>query len=482
MDEKHAPSLYDQLLKFSAAGRVPFHMPGHQRAAFPWLGDAARIDFTEIEGLDNLHAPEGILRDASDRAARRWGADRSFLLTGGSTVGALAAIWTAAKGGRPLILARSCHRSVYHAAMLTGSPVMYIAPRLHPLGFALGITAADAEEAFEKSPDAAALVITSPTYDGVVSDVASIAAVCHRHGAVLIADAAHGAHLGFLDPSVLNPVRLGADLVFMSLHKTLPALTQTAVLHVNGSRIDPDGIAAALGIFETSSPSYPLLASADGCINAMGDDALFENWRACLARIRENARGLLVVPGSADDPYSADPADPGSGVFAFDASKLILAVPGMSGPDAAQILRRDFRIEPEMVSARYVLLMTGAGTNERHADALIAALRCLAERAVSDEGRTPPSLSGARADLPDARMTMGDAAARGSELIPLEDAAGRIGGEFLTAYPPGIPLLAPGEIIEGGLIHLVRRLAGDGIAVTTSRGTFDEGVRVLREL
>ena len=231
--------LYNILKEFAVHGRYPFHMPGHKRSSdFDYLsGIPAEIDFTEIDGLDNLHAPEGILLEAQTNAAKVYKADRSFFLVNGSTGGILAAIYAVSRGKRDIIIQRSCHKSVFNALSLCNLRASYIMPRIAPEGIFLDITPEQVQSAIEKNPSACAVVITSPSYDGVVSDIASIAEICHGHGIPLIVDAAHGAHLGFLDPSVKSPVECGADITVMSLHKTLPSLTQTAILHLKSNLI-----------------------------------------------------------------------------------------------------------------------------------------------------------------------------------------------------------------------------------------------------
>ncbi len=459
--------LYDFLTDAGAHGRIPYSMPGHLHDAdrFDWLGGLAPIDFTEIDGLDDLHAPEGILLEAMQRAAERYGAARTFFLVGGSTVGILAsvtAVCRASKKEHPsLLIARNCHKSVYHAALINRAELRFIQPDAHPLGFCLDVKPEAIEKALSDGALPDGVVLTSPTYDGVVSDVAGIAEVCHRAGVPLIVDAAHGAHLGFLDSAVPSPVSCGADWTVMSLHKTMPSLTQTGLLHVRGLLADPALAEECLGCFETSSPSYPLMASIDGCVGAMEDPALFTNWRGRIRKLRAAAGDLFVRP---------------SGVFAFDESKLLLAVDGMSGPEAAAVLREEYNIEPEMISPRYILLMTGAGIGQRHVDALLPFLARFRGRGVPHDRRSVKPNA-----LPPSRMRMDQAIRRETEEIRLEEAEGRIAATVLTVYPPGIPLVVPGEEISRAVIDAVRENPAGGGRVLTSRGTFDGTVTVCSE-
>ena len=458
---------YDILMETSEHGRAPYHMPGHKRnPAFDYLGGMAELDFTEIEGLDNLHSPEGIIRDTMDLAKELYGAKESFLLVNGSTGGILAAVYACCAGRKPLIAVRNAHKSVYHAAMLCGGTVEYLRPRLAGDGLVLDVTPEEAARAIEARPDAGAMLITSPTYDGVISGIAEIAEVCHAHGIPLIVDAAHGAHLGFLNPGIASPVACGADLVIMSLHKTLPSLTQTGLLHAAGDLVDPENVMRALTIFETSSPSYLFMASIDGCLHEMKNPALFEHWRKQLSRLYTEAcrwEGVrLRCPHRMPD-----------GAFAFDESKLILSCGGYGGEELAEILREKFGIEPEMTAQGYVLLMTGAGDTDEMTDRLCEAFRYL--------GNHPRPLlrqefcASPYGVLPESVLPLSDALAAETEIIPLEQACGRISSEFVMPYPPGIPLITPGERITEERILAIRT----ALNVVTSRGKFDGGLRVV---
>ena len=457
--------LYDILKQTSGNGRMPYHMPGHKRnPAFDYLGGTAGIDFTEIDGLDNLYSPEGILRDTMNLAAEVYRAKESFLLVNGSTCGILAAVYSVCRGGKPLIAVRNAHKSVYNAALLCQSPVHYLLPRLSEDGMVLDIAPNEVQCAVDNCPDAGAVLITSPTYDGVVSDIAGIAEVCHAHGIPLIVDAAHGAHLGFLNPSVKSPVECGADLVIMSLHKTLPSLTQTGLLHVSGDLVNPETVMQSLTIFETSSPSYLFMASIDGCLHEMRKPELFTAWSEKIAHLRKTAE---TCPGVC--------LRKPEGVFAFDESKLILMCDGYSGEELAAILRNDFGIEPEMTAQGYVLLMTGAGDTDEMTGRLCEAFRYLGDHpraAVSREFCTSPY-----GIVPESVMPLSDALTAETEIVPLEEACGRISAEFVMPYPPGIPLIAPGERITGERIAAIR----DGINVVTSRGAFDGTVHVVMQ-
>jgi len=453
--------LYDILKQYSESGIVPYHMPGHKRSAeFDYISPASSIDFTEVDGLDDLHAPTGILADAQERAAEVWGADESHFLVNGSTGGILAAVYALCRG-RHVIMARGCHKSVYNAACISHCTVSYVMPRTSELGFFLDVTADEVRSALEEHPDTAAVIITSPTYEGVVSDVRSIADVCHAHGALLIVDAAHGAHLGFLDESIPSPVTAGADVTIMSLHKTLPSLTQTAIMHVAGTLADRDELASAIAMFETSSPSYVFMASIDGCVDLVRSRSIFDGWREKIKRIRRaaEARGMLVTP---------------TDVFAYDESKIVLTAGGMTGCEIARILRESFRIEVEMISASYVILMTGAGDTDAMTDALIHAIENFPLPADKKNLKLPPIPS------PSAVMKMADATSCKTERISLDKADGAIAAESVMAYPPGIPIVAPGEQIDSAVIDFIEKSVISGVRILTSAGEFTGKIKVVR--
>jgi len=458
--------LFEILKKYSKDGRHPYHMPGHKRNTdFDYLRDlSAEIDFTEIDGLDNLHAPDGILLEAQRYAAEIYGADSSFFLVNGSTGGILSAIYSAAKGKKDILIARNCHKSVYNAVSLLNLRPFYLVPRVSEEGFFLDITQDDIKSAIEKNPSVCAVVITSPSFDGVISDISAIAEICHNNNIPLIVDAAHGAHLGFLDSDIKSPVECGADVTIMSLHKTLPSLTQTAIVHVKSSLISAEDLQAAVAVFETSSPSYIFMASIDGCVHEMQNKKMFLAWRERIKKIRQTAE-------KAENVHILTP----NGVFAYDESKLIVTADGYSGEELSGILRKRFNIEPEMVAENYVLLMTGAGDSDEMTDALCDAIVSVPQKN-GQKQRIPEVF-----ECPQAAMTPSDAAISEKEKVSFADAAGRISADTIMCYPPGIPLLVPGEFISHELVEKITDLAEQGLNILTSRGSYDGTISVVKK-
>ena len=448
-----------QLREYRQSGAIPMHMPGHKRnPQAPYLQElGGALDITEIHGFDDLHAPEGILREAMDRAAAKWGSKQAYFLVNGSTCGILAAVYaTVEKGGR-VLMARNCHRSVYHAVELVGASPVYLIPEYSDeCGMEGPISAASVKQALAENEDVSLLILTSPTYDGVISDIAEISAVTHDAGIPLLVDEAHGAHLDLSPYFTGGAVKGGADLVVQSLHKTLPSLTQTAVLHLCSDRIDPRRLSEALAIFETSSPSYLLMASIDECVNYV-DDAVLLQWYNAIAenKILFSSLAKLHVLGPADVGWKLDP------------SKIYISTcgAGLTGVELAQILRETYRIEVEMAGAHAVLAMTGAGDTAASVGALAKALREIDAACVAAETAPLPL-----PPLPERVCGIYAARRATSENLPRAKAAGKISTEYIYAYPPGIPLVVPGERLSEAVLAYMDLLAESGVSLHSDAG------------
>ncbi|BFJ86913.1 aminotransferase class V-fold PLP-dependent enzyme [Ruthenibacterium sp. CLA-JM-H11] len=458
MDE----TLFMALQRYGREDAIPMHMPGHKRneALAPYLKAlGAGLDITEIDGFDDLHGAEGILRRGMERAAQLWGAKRSFYLVNGSTCGILAAIHAVLGQGGSAIVARNCHKSVYHGLELCGiTPHFLLPPVESRFGICASIAPAEVERALQTHPDVRLVIVTSPTYEGVVSDIRAIADVAHRHHAVLLVDEAHGAHLG-MGNFPAGAVACGADVVIQSAHKTLPSLTQTALLHLQGELVDPERVAHSLEIFETSSPSYLLMASLDSCVALLLEQGqhLLQEWNASLQAFGQEVRSLqhLRILG-----YTAAPD---SSVYALDPSKIVISTAGTSvtGPELMGSLRKEANIELEMAASDYVIAMTGMGDTADTFHALARAL-CKADRMI----QTSPSAAVRPAlQLPRRLCSAQEAVFGAREKCPLDKAAGRVSAGYVWAYPPGIPLLVPGEEIDAALLSVFKGLQESGVSL-----------------
>ncbi len=468
-------SLYRALSAYSESDFYPCHMPGHKRNSLSGeMADFYKIDITEIEGFDNLHQAEGILLEAQERANRLYGADETFFLVNGSTCGVLAAVMTSAESGKQILMARNCHKSVYHAAILQGLAVRYYYPQMiGEYDICDGVDCREIERLLDQYPDCAAVVITSPTYEGVVSDVARIADIVHERGKILIVDEAHGAHLGICGTEAdshqnKGAVAQGADLVIHSLHKTLPSMTQTALLHVKGDRVDRAKLRKYLSMFQSSSPSYVLMASMDSCMRYLERQGR-ERFIAMEAHYKlfcdkmEELRHIRIGK-------MRDVSEKTYALTDWDTGKVVISVKGtnLTGKELSEILRKEYHIELEMAAQTYALammtLMDEAQGWQRLADALTE-IDARIEKSAGDSTENGFVCT-------KAKLTMTQAFHSQREETALEEAAGRISADFITPYPPGIPLVAPGELIDRELIVTIKEQIETGLCV---QGVTPEG-------
>jgi len=470
-------------------------MPGHKRNGnIRGFSDIFQIDITEIDGFDNLHQAEGIIRQAQERAAGLYGAEETFFLVNGSTCGILAAISAVTDRGDKILIARNCHKSVYHAAFLQELELNYLCPgEISEFDILDAVSPEAVRAALEKFPECRAVVLTSPTYEGVIADIREIGRVVHEKDRILIVDEAHGAHLGLAENMPENAVRQGADLVIHSLHKTLPSMTQTALLHLSGSRVNRERLRQYLRIYQSSSPSYVLMASMDACIceikekAAAGFARLGQYYENFMQRM-EMCRNIRI--GSPKAVWGKEYC-----FRAWDICKLVISVKGtsMSGQALYDVLRDEFHLQMEMAAASYVLaIMTIADREEgwqRLADALLQIDDKIEDSKTEktaffrpqEHQAERPAPSHLQLALPPAKLTIAQALNKiysshvsgSAKEIPLAQAAGSVNGDFVCLYPPGIPLLVPGEVIEEHMIGRIEESLRLGLCVqgVSVRGT-----------
>lgn len=491
-------NLYDRLTEYSKRDYYPMHMPGHKRnKELIRMVDPYSIDITEIEGFDNLHHAQGVLLKGMERAARLYGADHTNYLVGGSTAGILTGISACTKKGDRILVARNSHKSVYHAIYLKELNPVYIYPQQLPeYGINGGISPAEIEKMLIKYPDIKLVMITSPTYEGILSEVKAIADIAHRYNIPLMVDEAHGAHLGFHPGFPAGSVTLGADIVIHSIHKTLPAFTQSALIHINGSLVDYEEVKRYLSIYQSTSPSYVLMAGIDKCISLLEQqkEELFSNFNEQLQffYIRmEKLAHMKILTRKRVKEY---------GFYDFDPSKITISVRGtaLTGNELYNRLLETYRIQMEMVSGDYVLGMTSIGDTKegfkRLGDALLELDRkcgeeLLKSRKTSDknidrndyskkhvkdrsfvtcdklEGENISNSSVSGFTQTERVMLCHEAYEKPQERILLQISEGRVSAEYLYLYPPGIPLLVPGEKISASLLAEILTYQKDGLSL-----------------
>lgn len=465
----------EKLQQYSKSDYYPLHMPGHKRRISHFEQPFA-IDITEIDGFDNLHHAQGILLGAQKQAAKLYGAEETYYLVNGSTCGILVAVSASVTRGGRILMARNSHKASYHAGFLNGLRVTYLYPRMDMRrGINGSIRPEDVRMALLEHSDIQAVLITSPTYDGIVSNIQAIAQEAHRAGAVLIVDEAHGAHFGMHSYFPKSALACGADIVINSLHKTLPSLTQTALLHVQGERADREKLRKYLGIYQSSSPSYVLMAGMDACVDLLQTqgEELFASFTQKLEQMRRSLQQMKTL-------HLVDGQETGIEAYDFDRSKVLISLENctMSGPELAQILREKYHLEPEMEAAHYVTaIMTVADTQEGFDRLTAALLEIDAEAEIKEE-----STERIAATFISNKEVMSIEKAENSpqEEVLLAESAGRISAEYVYLYPPGIPLLVPGERISE---ELVRQLDYYQIIGLELQGIVDytgEKIRVIK--
>lgn len=470
-------SLYEKLKKYEASDFYGFHMPGHKRnTELMGQGLPYGIDITEIDGFDDLHHADGILLELEQRIAKLYGADRSRILINGSTAGIMSAILGCVDRGGKLLVARNCHKSVYHAMELGGLEPVYLYPEFDTTWEINGvIEPGQIKAALEADSEIQAVMLVSPTYDGVVSDIRTIAEIVHSYQIPLIVDEAHGAHFGFHPYFPENSNRCGADVVIHSLHKTLPAPTQTAVLHINGTIAKEEQIWHYLNMLQTSSPSYILMAGIDRCVgllerekeiskaNEKGQALLekeqygFRQYVARLERLRtelqESLQNLkLVEPEMRKSGLKI-------GYMEYDKSKILIFTKRCSktSEEIYKLLLEKYHLQMEMRAGSYILAMTSIADTDAGFERLKQALLELDKscRFISTERTEGAGVSFA---LPRTELVYLPGKAEDfrrknqTECCRFEEAEGRISLEYAYLYPPGIPLLVPGERISGEVI------------------------------
>ncbi len=472
--------LDEKLIKLHNSDMYPFHMPGAKRQLLS-LPDPYSIDITEIPGFDNLNHPEDIYVEMNRRVADLYHADYARVIVNGSTGGNQMMIHAALKPYGTILVARNCHKSVWHEVELRRLHTITISPKMYTDSIPGVVSADDIASKLRQYPEIGAVVLTSPTYEGISSDIPAIAEACHKRGVVLLVDAAHGAHLTVGGSTFeKNPIELGADLAVVSLHKTLPALTQTsAVLYKDNPYVSREALDAAVPYYQSSSPSYVLTASVARCVRFLeneGEEA-FQRLSENLKKFYEETTlsGLKLMPYENHDP-----------------SKIVIET--SDGVRLANVLRQQYHLEPEFAVPDHVLMMaTVADTEEglkRLSEALVeidgeewAKSTGLMDPKVEDDKLTgladsnveEPSNPGIESEKrnPAKYLEIYEAMDRAHTAALAQDAVGRIAASQIAIYPPGIPLVLPGEVITEDVIDEALQARKQGLEVD---GITDDGM------
>lgn len=434
-------NIYREIKLHSQKKDYPFHMPGHKRIA----GDIFQnihpfeVDFTEIDGLDDLHDPKGMFRESMDHMKNFYGTEETFFLVNGSTSGIMAAITAVCDFGDEIIISRNCHKSVYKAVELLGLNPIYVYPDVETEnGLVVRILCDQLEKIVKEHPNAKAVVLVSPTYEGMVMNIEDIAMLIKKKNMMLIVDEAHGAHFSFADDFPESAITKGADFVIQSLHKTMPALTQTALLHVCTRNIDIAKVQDSIDYFETTSPSYLLTASIDDAVSfGISNKELFHKYFLRLQKLKSELKSLHYL-------YLVDTDDPG---------KLVISTSktNMTGKQLYDILLKEYHLQMEMAQESYCLAMTSICDTEEGFQRLIRALFDI-DRGIKEEKIRVFSNWMIKNQCV---LIPYEAKRREKNLVKIQDSLHCISGEYVYLYPPGIPLLVPGEKINQACIDKI---------------------------
>ncbi|MGL5435377.1 MAG: aminotransferase class I/II-fold pyridoxal phosphate-dependent enzyme [Lachnospiraceae bacterium] len=478
LTQNNAP-IYEALERFHKSRVVPFDVPGHKRGQgnpelTDLLGDACVAnDVNSMKPLDNLCHPVSVIRDAEMLAAEAFGAAHAFFMVGGTTSAVQAMIFSVVKQGEKIILPRNVHRSVINAMILCGAVPVYVNPDMDSrLGIPLGMRISQLEAVMAQHPDAKAVLVNNPTYYGICSDLRHIVKVAHARGMKVLADEAHGTHFYFQEYLPVSAMEAGADLAAVSMHKSGGSLTQSSFL-LAGPGVNAGYVRQIINLTQTTSGSYLLLTSLDISRRNLAIRGNEEFWRvmelAQYAREEINAIGGYYA-------YSKELVNNDS-VFDFDVTKLSVYTLdiGLAGIEVYDLLRDEYDIQIEFGDLGNILAYISIGDRIKHIERLIGALSEISRRFKKDK----TGLLTQEYLPPEVAVSPQQAFYAEKESLPLMAAKGRICSEFVMCYPPGIPILAPGERITSDILEYIRYAKEKGCSMT---GTEDPGINRLNVL
>ena len=465
LSQERAP-IYEALEKFEKQRVVPFDVPGHKRGRgnpelAHLLGErCVSMDVNSMKPLDNLCHPVSVIRDAEILAAQAFKAAHAFLMVGGTTSAVQAMILSCAKRGEKIILPRNMHRSVMGAMVLGGAIPVYVDPACDErLGIPLGMRVADVEKAIRENPDAKAVLVNNPTYYGICSDLRSIVKLAHEHGMLCLADEAHGTHFYFSDELPVSAMEAGADMAAVSMHKSGGSLTQSSIL-LTGPAVSPGHVRQIINLTQTTSGSYLLLSSLDISrrnLALRGQETFHQ-----VIRMAEYARQEINAIGGYY-AFSKELVN-GDSIFDFDITKLSVNTlhMGLAGIEVYGLLRDEYDIQIEFGDLGNVLAYLSIGDRLRDIERLVSALSEIRRRF----GKGQTGLMKQEYIEPQVIASPQDAFYSDKESLPLKDTAGRVCSEFVMCYPPGIPILAPGERITEDILSYITYAKEKGCSMT----------------
>jgi arginine/lysine/ornithine decarboxylase len=487
LDQTQTP-LLTALSQCSHRPHAAFYTPGHKRGQgiSPVLRDLLgaqvfRADLPEIPGLDNLFAPDSVILAAQELAADAFGADQTWFVTNGSTCGVMAAIVATCRPGDRIILPRNLHSSAISGLIAAGAHPVFVQPEYDgDQDLVHTLTPAAVEAALTRYPEAKAVLMVSPTYEGICGPVGAIATLAHAHGIPLVVDEAHGPHFGFHPDLPISALAAGADLSVQSTHKVLAALTQAAMVHVQGNFIDRTRLTQALHLFQSTSPSYLLLASLDAARQQMAVEGktLLERTLHLAEQARQRLRQLSGISVLEGDVVPASP-----GFYDLDRTRLTLGVSDLEldGFALDHHLNQTWGVIAELPTHRHLTFIISLGNTQADIDQLIEAWHQITQSYPRSTLTRSPLFYACGEQLSTPVLSPREAFLSEPEVVPQGQAIGRVSAELVCPYPPGIPLLLPGELITATALEQLAQIWAEGGTLTGCSDSSLQTLRVVRQ-
>ncbi len=480
MNSQSKMPIYEALQSFKEMRIVPFDVPGHKRGKgnkelTDFLGEKClTVDVNSMKPLDNLCHPVSVIKEAEELAAEAFGAQSAFFMVGGTTSSVQAMIFAACKRGEKIILPRNVHRSVINSLIISGATPVYVNPDTNQqLGIALGMSITDIQEAITANPDAKAILVNNPTYYGICSNLKAITELAHRHNMMVLVDEAHGTHFYFGKGLPVSAMAAGADMASVSMHKSGGSLTQSSFLLTN-KRVNPNYVRQIINLTQTTSGSYLLLASLDISRKnlSLNGVEIFNN----VIKMAQYARDEINIIGDYY-AYSKELIN-GNSIFDFDVTKLSVNTLdiGLAGIEVYDILRDEYDIQVEFGDIGNILAYVSVGDRQKDIERLVSALSEIKRLYKKDKA----GMLKHEYISPQVAINPQEAFYGSKESLPLDKTLGRVCGEFVMCYPPGIPILAPGEEITGEIIEYIKYAKAKGCSMTGPEDMAINNINVIK--
>ena len=478
--------LFTGLVRHAERNPVQFHIPGHKKGYGmenefrDFIGDnALSIDLINIMPLDDLHAPKGIIKEAQDLAAEAFGAEHTFFSVQGTSGAIMTMIMSVCGPGDKIIVPRNVHKSVMSAIVFAGAIPVFISPEVDKtFGISHGISPKAVEKTIKENSDAKGVLVINPTYFGISADLRAIVEIAHDHNIPVLVDEAHGVHIHFHDELPLSAMQAGADMAATSVHKLGGSMTQSSILNFKSRLVSPKRVQSILSMLTTTSTSYILLASLDSARKqlAVHGHRLLDATISLAHHIRNEINRMKPLYCAGEELLDGEAA------FDYDPTKLIISVKnlGITGYDAELWLRETHNIEVELSDLYNILCIITPGDSEKEAGILIRALKELVFKFTSHAGHHKPAVV-LLPEIPTLALSPREAFYSETEVVKLEESAGRIISEFIMVYPPGIPILLPGEVITEENLKYIEENLQAGLPVQGPEDSSLTYISVIKE-